>query len=127
MPRSIAAKVSVSTSTSFVAGIWFGWDCNGGWEGRELSLDKIEKKYNKAVIINLSPEKEAELRAHVRAQGLSVEEWLITLISESPVEKPSSISTKFANLSDLLLHSPLAGANLNLDRTQDYPRPVDIE
>ena len=80
-----------------------------------------------AVTINLPPEKEAKLKAHLRAQGLSVEEWLITLISESPVEKTSSIPTKFANLSDLLLHSPFAGANLNLDRTQDYHRPVDIQ
>ena len=31
------------------------------------------------------------------------------------------------NLSDLLLNSPLAGADLNLERCQDHPRPVDIE
>ena len=31
------------------------------------------------------------------------------------------------NLSDLLLNSPFAGAGLNLDRCQDYPRPVEIE
>ena len=30
------------------------------------------------------------------------------------------------NLSDLLLHSPFAGANLDLGRAKDYPRSVDL-
>jgi hypothetical protein len=31
-----------------------------------------------------------------------------------------------ANLSDLLLNSPFAGANLDLERFKDPPRPVDL-
>ncbi len=33
---------------------------------------------------------------------------------------------QFDNLSDLLLNSPFAGANLDLGRPKDYPRPVDL-
>ena len=30
------------------------------------------------------------------------------------------------NLAELLLNSPFAGSDLNLDRLQDYGRPVDL-
>ena len=33
---------------------------------------------------------------------------------------------KFDNLSDPLLNSPFAGANLDLERPRDYPRDVDF-
>jgi hypothetical protein len=33
---------------------------------------------------------------------------------------------RFDNLSDLLLNSPFAGANLNLDRPTDQPRTIDL-
>jgi len=32
---------------------------------------------------------------------------------------------RFNNLSNLLLNSPFAGANLDLERSKDYPRAVD--
>lgn len=77
-------------------------------------------------MINLTPEKEAKLKAHAQAQGLSVEEWLMGLIDEDPAGNDLSIPMTFANLSDLLRNSPFAGANLNLERSQDYPRSVYI-
>lgn len=33
---------------------------------------------------------------------------------------------QFDDLSDLLLNSPFAGANLDLERSKDYPRQVDL-
>jgi hypothetical protein len=33
---------------------------------------------------------------------------------------------QFDNLSDLLLNSPFAGANLDLERSKDHPRSVDL-
>ena len=80
-----------------------------------------------AITINLTPEKEAKLKDHVQAQGLSVKEWLVGLIAEDPAENDPSTPKTFANLADLLRNSPFAGANLNLERSQDYPRPVDIK
>jgi hypothetical protein len=37
------------------------------------------------------------------------------------------VTTRAKNLSDLLLNSPFAGAGLNLERSQDYPRPTELE
>jgi len=39
---------------------------------------------------------------------------------------PCPIHERFDNLSDLLLNSPFAGADLDLERPKDYPRQVDI-
>jgi hypothetical protein len=35
--------------------------------------------------------------------------------------------TQESNLSDLLLNSPFAGANLDLERSRDFPRQIDFE
>ena len=78
------------------------------------------------VTINLPPEKEAALKAQAQAHGLTVEEWLLEL-AELAVDQTAAADTKFDNLSDLLLNSPFAGANLNLERSQDPPRQVEIE
>jgi hypothetical protein len=78
------------------------------------------------VTINLSPEKERALKAQAEADGVSLEEWLLRL-AEREVRELSPSPRGFENLSDLLLASPFAGANLNLDRLQDYARPVEIE
>jgi hypothetical protein len=34
---------------------------------------------------------------------------------------------EFENLSDFLLHSPFAGANLDLERPKDHPRSIELE
>ncbi len=78
------------------------------------------------VTINLPPEKEAALKAQARAHGLSVEEWLLVL-AEHAAGEPAPAGKRFDNLSDLLLNSPFAGANLNLERSHDHPRPAEIE
>jgi hypothetical protein len=78
------------------------------------------------VTINLPPDKEAVFKAQARAHGLSVEEWLLEL-AELAAAQPASAARKFDNLSDLLVNSPFAGANLNLGRSQDGPRPIELE
>ena len=66
-------------------------------------------------------------RAHAR--GVSLDDYLQELIAKEaglPVAAdPRLIQKRFDNLSDLLLNSPFAGANLDLERSKDYPRPVD--
>ncbi|HZO55586.1 MAG TPA: hypothetical protein VFB63_22950 [Bryobacteraceae bacterium] len=76
--------------------------------------------------IHLPPEREAALKAQAQAQGLSIEDWLLRLAERAAVE-PVEAHQKFKNLSDLLLNSPFAGANLDLERSQDYPRTVEME
>jgi hypothetical protein len=78
------------------------------------------------VTINLPPETEKALKAQAKAQGLTMEDWLLRL-AERAAEQPAEAKKRFDNLSDLLLASPLAGADLNLERSQDYPHPTKME
>ena len=81
------------------------------------------------ITLNLDPEVEKELIARARERGLSVHDCVDEVVRQgarAPVSsKPSSAA--IANLSDLLLGSPFAGANLNVERLRDYPRPVEIK
>jgi hypothetical protein len=79
--------------------------------------------------IRLSPEQE-RLLAEVVSVGLAD-------TPEDAIDKavrafhdnarPPAPRTLPENLSDLLLKSPFAGANLSLDRCPDAPRTVEIE
>ena len=82
------------------------------------------------VTLNLTPEVEKGLMARAQARGISLDDYLQELVAKEaglPVAaEPRPIDKRFDNLSDLLLNSPLAGANLDLERSKDYPRPVDL-
>jgi hypothetical protein len=81
------------------------------------------------VTLNLNPEVEKGLMARAHARGVSLEDYLEELVAREaglPVAaEPRPMHERFDNLSDLLLKSPFAGANLDLERSKDYPRPVD--
>ena len=83
-----------------------------------------------SVTLNLSPEIEEGLMVRARARGISVEDYVQELVvREAGLHPPADarpIQERFENLSDLLLHSPFAGANLDLERSKDHPRPVDL-
>lgn len=80
--------------------------------------------------ITLSPEQE-RLLAEVIAAGLAgtpaeaIDKAVRALHDSAPVRMPEPPNAQ--NLSELLLNSPFAGANLNLERSQDSPRQVEIE
>jgi hypothetical protein len=82
------------------------------------------------VTLNLNPEVEKGLLARARARGVSLDDYLQELVAKEaglPVAaEPRPIHKRFDNLSDFLLNSPFAGANLDLERSKDYPRPVDL-
>jgi hypothetical protein len=82
------------------------------------------------VTLNLNPEVERGLVARAHARGVSLDEYLQELVAKEaglPVAaEPLPIHKRFDNLSDLLLNSPFAGANLDLERSIDYPRRVDL-
>lgn len=76
------------------------------------------------------PEVAALLQKSLRASGLSDPEDVIFQALREFNAKPrpqSAAAAKPTNLAELLLNSPLAGAGLDLERTRDYPRSVDIE
>jgi hypothetical protein len=78
------------------------------------------------VTIHVPPEKEEALKAQAQALGMSVEQWLLRL-AEREAGEPGHSGKQFENLSDLLLASPFAGANLSLERCQDYPRSIGVQ
>jgi hypothetical protein len=75
------------------------------------------------------PRSGTKFDARARARGVSLDEYLQELVArEAGLSGDAEQSPKqFDNLSDLLLNSPFAGANLDLERPKDYPRPVDLE
>ena len=80
------------------------------------------------VTLSLNAELERNLLARAHARGVSLHEYLQELVAREAglsgeAEQPPG---HFDNLSDLLLNSPFAGANLDLERPKDYPRPVDL-
>ena len=83
------------------------------------------------VTLNLNPEVEKGLAARAHERGMSVEDLIQELVTKeaglTATVDQRSVQRRFDNLSDLLLNSPFARANLNLDRSQDSPRPVDLE
>jgi hypothetical protein len=82
------------------------------------------------VTLNLKPEIEKGLMARAHARGVSLDDYLQELIAKEAglpdAAEPRPIQKQFDNLSDLLLNSPFAGADLDLERSKDYPRPVDL-
>jgi hypothetical protein len=82
--------------------------------------------------LSLNPEVEKGLITRAKERGVSLDDYLRELIvkgAEIPevqtAEKYAS-EKQFDNLSDLLLNSPFAGADLDLERSRDYPRAVDL-
>lgn len=71
------------------------------------------------------PEVEALIQQRLQTGGYATAEDVIFDALRSSAQPPAAV--EFDNLSDLLLNSPFAGANLNLERHQDFPRPVEIE
>ena len=79
------------------------------------------------VTLSLNAEVEKSLRARAKARGVSLDDYLQELVTREAVVLSAAEGPKqFDNLSDLLLNSPFAGANLDLERPKDYPRPVDL-
>jgi hypothetical protein len=80
------------------------------------------------VTLHLDSEVEKRLVAQAHERGVSLDDYLQEIVTrEARLSAASPSSTKADNLSDLLLNSPFARANLNLERSQDYPRPTELE
>jgi hypothetical protein len=79
------------------------------------------------VTLNLNPEVE-KARAHER--GVSLDDYLQELVAREAGVPAAVEEVRFHNqadnLSDLLLNSPFAGANLDLERFKDYSHTVEL-
>ena len=79
------------------------------------------------VTLDLSPEVKDKLLAQARERGVSLQEYLQEIVAREAHVLTALPSAQENNLSDLLLKSPFAGASLNLERYQDFPRQIDLE
>lgn len=80
------------------------------------------------ITLELSSEIEKSLVTQATERGVSLQDYLQEIIvREAGLSIAPQLSTAAKNLSDLLLNSPFAGANLNLERQHDYPRPFELE
>jgi Arc/MetJ-type ribon-helix-helix transcriptional regulator len=81
-----------------------------------------------AMTIDLKPEQVRIIQAEIESGHFrSADEVLdhaLAALQEKEQKRPTSASRK--NLAQFLLESPLAGAELNLERQKDYGRPVDL-
>jgi hypothetical protein len=82
------------------------------------------------ITLSLNPEVEKSLIERARARGVSLDAFLQELVAREaglPEKSQSADAQKhFNNLSEMLLNSPFAGANLDLERSKDYPRLIDF-
>jgi hypothetical protein len=78
------------------------------------------------VILSLEPEVEKHLLARAQERGISLDDYLQELVAREAFAVARPDRNGFDNLSDLLLSSPFAEANLDLERSKEYPRPVDL-
>ena len=75
--------------------------------------------------IKLPDEDVQALNAKATARGVSAEQYAVEVLEHDLADlRPAP--RRFNNLSDLLLNSPFAGANLDLERSKDQPRAVDL-
>ncbi|MGO9272918.1 MAG: type II toxin-antitoxin system ParD family antitoxin [Terriglobia bacterium] len=81
-----------------------------------------------AVTIELKPEQERIIQAeiesgHFRSPAEVLDHALAALKEKGHSRKGA---TRRKNLAQFLMESPLAGAELNLERQKDYGRPIEL-
>jgi hypothetical protein len=78
--------------------------------------------------IKLPDEDVQVLKAKAMARGVSAEQYALEVLEHdlAAADDPRPSPRRFKNLSDLLLSSPFAGANLDLERSKDHPRTIDL-
>jgi plasmid stability protein len=76
--------------------------------------------------ITLPDEEVPALKARATARGVSAEQYALEVLEQDLAAAEPQVARQFDNLSDLLLSSPFAGANLDLERSEDQPRTIDL-
>ena len=74
------------------------------------------------------PETEARIQRYFQSgQFHDLDELLTKALNALPEPVASVMTPPPQTLHEFLMASPLRGANLNLERVEDYPRVVEIE
>jgi Arc/MetJ-type ribon-helix-helix transcriptional regulator len=81
-----------------------------------------------AMTIDLKPEQERIIQAEIESghfrSPAEVLDHALAALQEKEQKRQPAVQRK--NLAQFLMESPLAGAELNLERQEDYGRPVDL-
>jgi Arc/MetJ-type ribon-helix-helix transcriptional regulator len=79
------------------------------------------------MMIDLKPEQERIIQAEIESGHFrSPEEVLDHALAALQKEQKRKGAIPRKNLAQFLMESPLAGAELNLERQKDYGRPIDL-
>ena len=82
---------------------------------------------NETDVVHMPPELLAEARKVADEEHRPADELVSDAVRRYLQErKPSASAPRKKSLSQFLLDSPLAGANLDLERRKEYPRPVEL-
>jgi Arc/MetJ-type ribon-helix-helix transcriptional regulator len=81
-----------------------------------------------AMTIKLKPEQERIIQAEIESGHFrspdEVLDHALAALKEKELDRKGA--TRRKNLAQFLMESPLAGAELNLERPRDYGRPIDL-
>ena len=80
--------------------------------------------------VELKPETERLVREELQSGHVQTVDELVVHGVHAVREKSKSVAAPprkpRKNLADFLLESPLAGSEIDLERQQDYDRPIDL-
>jgi hypothetical protein len=76
--------------------------------------------------IHISSELLAEARRAAEEEHRPADELVSDAVRRYLQQRKHSGATPRTNLAQLLMESPLAGANLDLKRRNDYTRPIEL-
>ena len=78
-------------------------------------------------IVHMPPELLAEARKAASEEHRPADELVSDAVRRYLQQrKPNEVAPRNKNLAQLLMESPLAGANLDLERRKDYTRPIEL-
>ena len=78
------------------------------------------------VTLDLSPEIEKGLLAQARERGISLSDYLQEIVAGQARRVAGLAELSHKRLIDILTATPFAGSELNIQRSKDYPRAVDL-
>jgi len=78
------------------------------------------------MMIDLKPEQERIIRAEIESGHFRSPDEVLDHALAALKHHNRKGATRRKNLAQFLMESPLAGAELNLERQQDYGRPIEL-
>ena len=81
------------------------------------------------MVVVLDPEIERGVEARAASRGISLGEYVQEVLRKDLAHSDSEaqpVEGRYRNLSEMLLNSPFAGSELDLERSPELPRPEEL-